>query len=232
MKTILVSAGHSTVKPVDPGAVGHGYKESEIALMMRDAVAEQLQTIGGDEIKIIEDGADGISEPLTKAVALARIADIAIEFHLNAGPEKATGIEVLAKPKNKKLAQNIAETIGSATNLNLRGEAGYKPDNSGQHHRLAFCEAGGLIVELCFISNKSDVQKLIQNFETVAVNIAKVLFEAAGGASQTQDFYTVKAGDTAFGIARKFGIEVKKLKDLNNLNSNYEIKIGQILRVK
>ena len=171
-KTILISAGHSTVPPKDSGAVGNGFVEANEALKLRDSTAALLRAKG---FIVTEDGVDGISEPLTKAVALARRASIAIEFHFNAGPPKATGIEVLSKPNKKALAQKIAGAINRATGLVLRGEQGWKADNSGQHHRLAFCEAGGLIVEVAFISNTTDMSAYKNNFQAIAQNVADVL---------------------------------------------------------
>jgi N-acetylmuramoyl-L-alanine amidase len=174
-KTILVSAGHSTVPPRDPGAVGNGHTESYLALELRDLVADLLREKG---CKVIEDGEDGQSQPLKKAIDLAKKADVAVEFHWNAGPPSATGIEVLAKPKHKDLAQALAESIHAATGLVLRGERGWKSDSSGQHHRLGFCEAGGLIVEVCFISSRVDMDRYTNTKGHVANNLATVLANA------------------------------------------------------
>lgn len=173
-KKILISAGHCTVqgKNYDPGAVGNGFTEAREALRLRDAVAAKLRTKGFD---VIEDGSDGVSEPLTKAVALARTAQIAVEIHFNAASASATGIEVLSKPNLKSLSQKLAIAVGNATGLKLRGELGWKSDNSGQHHRLAFCEAGGMILEVCFISNVNDMRAYVANFDKIAENLAIAL---------------------------------------------------------
>ncbi|HEY8562814.1 MAG TPA: N-acetylmuramoyl-L-alanine amidase [Pyrinomonadaceae bacterium] len=173
-KTILISAGHTNVKGQDRGAASGVFVEGVEATRLRDATASYLKELNPN-LKVIEDGFDGVNDPLQKAVALARTASVAIEFHFNAGPAKATGIEVLSKLKNKDLAQKIAGAIHSATGLALRGERGWKSDSSGQHHRLAFCEAGGLIVEVAFISNPDDMQSYRINFERLARGVAAVL---------------------------------------------------------
>lgn len=173
-KTILVSAGHSTVPPRDPGAVGNGFKEADLTLKLRDAVAAAIRS-NTPNISVTEDGADGVNDPLAKALVLARRADVAVEFHWNAGPATATGIEVLSKPKHKAFAQRLAKAIGDATGIRLRGDKGWKADNSGQHHRLAFCEAGGLIVEVCFISNSADMAAYLRNFPGVVQNLAAAI---------------------------------------------------------
>jgi LysM repeat protein len=48
-----------------------------------------------------------------------------------------------------------------------------------------------------------------------------------GGASQS---YRVQAGDTLFGIARKFGLSVDQLKRENGLSTN-NLQVGQVLRI-
>lgn len=174
-KLILVSAGHTNNPRDDRGAAGNGFIEGDEAVALRDHVAALLRQKG---VSVLEDGADGVSEPLRKALVLARKADIAIEFHWNAGPPAATGIEVLSKPAKKHLAQRLANAIHQGTGIQLRGDKGWKADNSGQHHRLAFCEAGGLIIEICFISNPSDMRRYKDGFTAVCNNIAEVLAEA------------------------------------------------------
>lgn len=42
--------------------------------------------------------------------------------------------------------------------------------------------------------------------------------------------YTVKAGDTLYGISNQFGVSAKELADLNNVNAT-TLQIGQVLRI-
>lgn len=238
-KQILVSAGHSTVPPKDSGAVGHGYTEAGLVVTLRDRVAQILRANG---CTVLEDGADGESQPLTKAIALAHQAGVAVEFHFNAGGEGATGVEVLAKPTRKTLAQRLAKAVAEPTGLKLRGgEGGYRPDNSGQHHRLGFCEAGGLIVEVAFISNAGDLQAYFANFEQVAQNLAGVLATEAGvtvqpvGTAPTPvaaETYVVQRGDGLYALSRRFGVPVQTLVELNELDNPNDLPVGKRLRLK
>lgn len=243
--SILISAGHSTVPPIDPGAVGNGYKEAELALDLRDRVAAELRSRGET---VIEDGSDGVNEPLKKALVLARQASTAVEFHWNAGPPTATGIEVLSKPNKKALAQKLAGAINAATGIRLRGDRGWKADNSGQHHRLAFCEAGGLIVEVCFISNASDLEAYIDNKGRVVKNLADALSAAPAvtptstsaeeqgdptSASMPPNTYTVQPGDSLWKIAGHFGTSVAAIRAANpQITDPDAIRPGMVLRVK
>jgi N-acetylmuramoyl-L-alanine amidase len=129
------------------------------------------------QIEVLTDGTGDVNQVLKEAIALAKTANIAIEYHFNAGPSSATGIEVLSLVGKKALAQRVAGAIRQATGLKLRGsDSGWKSDSSGQHHRLGFCRAGGLVVEVCFISNAADMAAYVCSFQAVVNNVARVLF--------------------------------------------------------
>lgn len=175
MKTVLISAGHNDK---DPGAVGNGYKEAILAVKMRDRVAKSLRERG---LKVFEDGADGVNEPLNRAIQLCKQVDIAVEIHFNAGPPTANGVEALAKLPLRRLSQDMCMAIGNVAGLKLRGgDQGYKRDDSGQHHRLGFCDAGGVILEVCFISSASDMAAYVAKKEAVAEAVSLVLAKHAG----------------------------------------------------
>ena len=53
---------------------------------------------------------------------------------------------------------------------------------------------------------------------------------AAGTNPNNMFMYTVKAGDTLYSIAQKYGTTVKAIQDLNYLN-NTNLKLGQIIRI-
>lgn len=172
LKKLLISAGHTNIAGKDRGAAGSGYVEGVEAVKIRDSVAAKLRSSG---LLVVEDGADDQNDPLKKALKLIAGTDLAVEFHFNAGPAKATGIEVLSKRSKKTNAKRIAQAIADAIRLPLRGDGGWKSDRSGQHHRLAFCELGGLIVEVCFISNASDMDAYAENFEAMTTRIVDAI---------------------------------------------------------
>ena len=180
MRTVLISAGHSNVTPIDPGAVANAQTEARLALRLRDAIAGKLKAAG---VPTLTDGVPLQNLPLKEALALTKKADIKVEIHFNAASDpKATGIEALSKSNLSGLASDLALAISSATGLRTRGALGWKPTNSGQHHRLVFCEAGGVILEVCFLTNLGDVQKYLVNENRIAESLAQVLENAARAA--------------------------------------------------
>lgn len=176
---IFLSAGHSTV---DPGAVGYSLdakgkrverKEADIAVEMRNMVSFYLSQ---SNVKHFIDGKGTDNIPLSKAVKLVGKNRPAIEFHCNAGPPTATGVETLSAAKDTALGNQICDAISSTLGIKSRGA---KLENSGQHHRLAFVQAGGIIVELFFISSAKDLAAYDAKKWLVAKAVANVLMKAA-----------------------------------------------------
>ena len=59
-------------------------------------------------------------------------------------------------------------------------DRGAKPENAGQHHRLAFVRSGGIIVELFFLTNPSDMAAYDARKWMAAREVAAVLAGEAG----------------------------------------------------
>ena len=181
MKSVFLSAGHSTV---DPGAVGQTFdpatgkkvplKEADVAVEMRNIVAHYCAAAG---LTFETDGKGSENIPLNQAVVKARKHPIGLEFHCNASDNKtAAGVETLSGPKDMALGSAICIAIAGAMGIRNRGA---KPENAGQHHRLAFVQAGGIIVELFFISNPSEVATYQSKKWLIGKAIADVVVKAA-----------------------------------------------------
>ena len=167
-KTLFISAGHSDT---DSGAVGNGYTEAQIVTEFRDLVAEELRGFG---IEFSKDGETGQNLPLRKAVQMASMHDIAIEFHCNAFYRaSATGTETLCADPTNRLSNDLCETTARVLGIPNRGA---KAENSGQHSRLAFVSTGkGIIHELFFITNPIDVSEYQLKKRILAKEIAELL---------------------------------------------------------
>ena len=81
--------------------------------------------------------------------------------------------------------------------------------------------------------SENDGQKLIIPDADIGTAAALSSTKAAGNSSPAGKIaeYTVKKGDTLYGIARKNGMAVADLMALNNLDSSAVIKVGQKLKV-
>ena len=170
-KLICLTAGHSNT---DPGAVNGSDREADLAQDMRNIVANILRNDYGMTVKTDDEGKGNL--PLAKAITLIRGSNIAVEFHTNAAANKtATGIEALSLPRNKAACQAISNAVAAVTGWRLRGESGFKPDNAGQHSRLAYAQNGGIVFEPFFISNDKDLAEFKQKKWTICRAIADAI---------------------------------------------------------
>ena len=177
-KIIVLTAGHSNT---DPGAVNGSDREADIAQDIRNIVASILRDDYG--LTVRTDGEGKGNMPLREAVKLIRGSDVAVEFHPNAAANKAaTGVEALSTPKNKRWCQVLSRAVADATGWKLRGEGGFKPDNAGQHSRLAYAQAGGIVFEPFFISNDADLKLFKERKWAICRAIATAIAMEVGAA--------------------------------------------------
>ena len=87
-------------------------------------------------------------------------------------------METISLPKDKALAQRISQAIARVMGARLRGDAGWIDQSKSARGRLGFVNAGGLIVELFFISNPAELAAWDAKKWLVASAAADVL---AGG---------------------------------------------------
>lgn len=177
-KIIVLTAGHSNT---DPGAVNGSDREADIAQDIRNIVASILRDDYGLTVRTDGEGKGNL--PLREAVKLIRGSDVAVEFHTNAAASKAaTGVEALSTPKNKRWCQVLSRAVADATGWKLRGEGGFKPDNAGQHSRLAYAQAGGIVFEPFFISNDADLKLFKERKWAICRAIATAIAMEVGAA--------------------------------------------------
>ena len=174
---VAVTAGHSNS---DPGAVNGKIKESELVTNFRNAVAFYLREAG---ITTRTDGTGTQNDPLSSALKVIKGSSVAVEFHMNAAASKqANGIETIALPRDKKLAQDLSAAVASALGSRLRGDNGWIDQSKSARGSLAYINAGGLIVELGFISNEAELAAFQARYWIAAKAVAKVLIEYEKGA--------------------------------------------------
>ena len=167
-KSLFISAGHSAS---DPGAADNGTTEATIVVDFRDRLAHYLS----DKLVFGTDGDIGQNLPLRQAAKLASRHDVAVEFHCNAATPAATGVETLSKRDAFPFAGRICNAISDTLGIRNRGS---KPENSGQHSRLAFAsDGGGIIVELFFLTNKQDLASYRANMDALVEAVANVLID-------------------------------------------------------
>lgn len=175
-KIITVTAGHSSS---DPGAVNGTHIEANIAADMRNMVALYLKQA---DIEVRTDGEGQRNLSLNHAITLIKGSAVAVEFHCNASHDKrANGVEALSQTKDKVISQELCRAVTIESGFKVRGERGWKPENSGQHSRLGYVRSGGIILELFFISNEEELKVWYAKKWLIAKSVAGVLIEVARG---------------------------------------------------
>lgn len=168
-RTLFISAGHSMS---DPGANGNGLTEADVVLAFRDQLYDYL----ADRVVLARDGRPGHNLPLRQACEMAKRHDVAVEFHCNAFSDpSATGVETLSGHEDDALGEHICSSIAGTLGIVNRGDKG---EGDGQHSRLAFVRAGGVVVELFFITNPDDLAAYRQNLQGLVEAVGRVLVDA------------------------------------------------------
>ena len=169
---VAVTAGHSNT---DPGAVNGKFNEADLAAKFRNAVAYYLREAG---IQYKTDGIGTTNQNLNAAIKLIKGSSVAVEFHMNAATSKqANGIETIALPKDKKLAQDLSKAVADVFGSRLRGDNGWIDQSQSARGKLGFISNGGLIVELGFISNDEELFQFNARYWSAAKAVAMVLIK-------------------------------------------------------
>lgn len=164
---ITVNAGHSAKAP---GAGANGYKEHEVARKIKDKVISGLKKVGVRTVDTTSDASTPsavLAEQARKCNAQPKNGRLDVSIHLNSGG--GTGCEVLYYDQ-KALAAKVSEAIADV--------AGWKNRGAKERKDLYFLrntKAPAILIEVCFIDSKSDMDKLNAKMDSIANAIVKAL---------------------------------------------------------
>jgi len=176
MKTLIIGAGHGGT---DSGAVGNGFIERDLAIEFRNLLVSELKKLSVNSI--VDPDSNKLVDSLAYFKKYFNADSINVDIHWNAGPAAATGTEVLintqATPFEKQLGGKMAEAIATILNIKNRG---LKTELQSARGSLGWMKQLGrnYIIEMCFISNKTDMDKYQANKQKLAKAMADILHEA------------------------------------------------------
>lgn len=173
MKIVMISAGHSNT---DPGITRGSLREADFTLLIRNKIHHYLKL---KNFPHVTDGQDGINFSLPKAIKIGKeVNGTKVEIHLNGGPiDVAHGTEALSLPKHKIQSQALCQAVHDVLGFKLRGNKGWKDQSSGAHSRLGFCLMGGIILEVCFLTNGKEMEKLTAKINDLSESISSCLIK-------------------------------------------------------
>ena len=171
MTTFVISAGHSNT---DPGAVGNGLKEADVAVELRNAIADRLRIEGHT---VFTDGSGSTNDSLREALKLIKGNGLALEVHCNAATNPtASGVETIGKgTKLKPICQKLSKAVAEVLGEKVRGDAGFIDPTQSARGKLGWCDAGGIILETFFLSNPKSVATYQSKKQEVIDVIVEVL---------------------------------------------------------
>lgn len=165
---IYIGVGHGGT---DPGAVGNGLKEKDLALTIAKACYDELARHG---VPAMLSRTKDETEALAKKIAECNkyAPAYALDIHINAGG--GDGAEVFHSykgGKGKTLAKNVLAEIRK-TGQNSRGTKVKR--NTGGKDYFGFIRQikSAIIVECAFIDNKKDIAIIDTKAEQVAMGVA------------------------------------------------------------
>ena len=179
-KIVCVTAGHSNTGKIDSGAVttvgGKLIKEADLAVKLRNAILHYLQQDKGITTRC--DGYSTVNLELKEAIKLIKGSDAAVEMHFNSSTNKtANGVECIALPKDKVLAQKLSAAVSKVTGSRLRGVGGFITQEDSARGKLGYINAGGLILEVSFLSNDQELKVFEDKYWLIGKAVAEVLID-------------------------------------------------------
>lgn len=172
-RKIFVSSGHGGK---DGGASSGGFIERDLTIEFKNLLTAELQKLG---VKwSIDDDRNSLVETLAFIKSKFLPSDILLDIHFNAGGGE--GVEVIvpnvASVFEKQLSQRIADVISAITGFKKRG-GGVKPESQTARKVLAWMKPNSenILIEMCFIDNKSDMLTYQLNKVKIAKELAKVI---------------------------------------------------------
>ncbi len=179
MRKIAISAGHTNQPGMDQGCDnGHDF-EGQYAVELRDLVKKYLEANG---VKV---SVDPNNSPTGSTVKLFRQyffgSDICVDIHFNSNPKKsASGSETVIPALYSQFEHDLATELTAAVSstLGIRNR-GVITELQTFRKKLLWmtlkCET--VLLEVCFLSNDSDMMSYKQRRNEVAKAIATILFK-------------------------------------------------------
>ena len=229
---IVIDPGHGGT---DNGASGNDIIEKNMTLAISKIMYNELKRLG-IPVYITRE----TDETLSPTQRVNRIKNafgndsnvIVVSNHINAGG--AEGAEVIyALRNNETLSSKVLNELAKNGQTIRKYYQKRGTSNPSKDYYFILRDTDpyeSIIVEYGFLDNTKDAAKLKKNYERYAYATLEALLDYIGYSKDDLDYYTVKSGDTLYSIAKKYGITVDKLKDLNNLKSNM-ISVNQKLLV-
>ena len=205
-----IHAGHNPDGKIACGASGY-IKESTEARKVKNEVIAELKRRGHNAYDCTCDNGTGQTDVLRKICnkANARKVDCDVSIHFNSSNGQGNGTEVLYKTSNgSKWATKVQKSIVKECGFKDRGIK--KRDNL---YYLNNTKNVAILIEVCFVDNKNDVNKYNSK------KVAKAIVDGLVGEEKEMDKVITYVGDVDKVAATILNWKLKDytLKDANTI---------------
>lgn len=190
---IFIGHGYSMDGSYDSGAVGHGYRENDIARELGNLTADYLKKAGLNVHVAEQSYRDNHTRGNNYRLKMV------LSYHMNSASATATGSEILVPINESYLSMetNILNRVCSLLNIPNRGVKSRDYNSEVWYKRTHGVKVGGSdyfgeirnawnngvslsIFEVAFISNKSDLDKVLANKDAIARIVAEEIAKIDG----------------------------------------------------
>lgn len=177
---VCLDAGHGGSDVGATSTDGKRYeKDDNLRLTLK--VRDELEAMGVTVILTREDDT-AVSLKERCKTANRKRADLFVSLHRNSSAT-GTGIEawIANRPKQaeKNVANKLTKAVSEATGLENRGvKTGFRDSTANNYYVNANTRMPSVLLEVAFISSPEDNKAFDNNFDAMASEIAKVIYDA------------------------------------------------------
>jgi N-acetylmuramoyl-L-alanine amidase len=176
MRDIIVVAGHTNVKNLDQGASGNGFIEGQLTVELRDLILSELKILG------VKAKTDANNNALAQTLQWLKFnlfssKTICLDVHWNAGVAAAKGSEVIVPDVTSQFEKDLAKDLLKVlVDVGFK-DRGVKPEALTARKKLGWMRpvAENVLIEICFITNSTDMKLYQANKQIIAKKLALVL---------------------------------------------------------
>ena len=225
---ILLISGHGAG---DPGAIGCDYKESDLTRELVNLIAPKLRNYA--QVDVYDQKRNAFSDA-KKGKLQAGVYEYALEIHFNAFSDpKAHGAEIYVTTKEKGVS--VEKTIMQKLKkyFTLRDADGVKVTDFLVIRNLKDRGISSALLEVCFITNETEMKVYQGSKEMIATDIAAGIAEGfklkpAGDVkpdpTPTRRTHKLSAQDTLWGLAVKYLGNGSRWTEIAELNGGLDPK--------
>lgn len=175
---IFIAAGHSNS---DPGAVANGKREADLAKEYRDLLVSELISQSKGVVISQDNDNETLSQTIQRFNKLARESkqiDIYMSIHFNSASSSVRGTEIFIPERHtvdeRLIGKMLVMTASDIMDIRNRGVKVPSQSARGKLYIEQLLDVN-LLFEVCFITNKWDIQAYDENKHELAKAQAKIL---------------------------------------------------------